>query len=78
MLNPEAPLFMGSSNRVSHLMPISPGLDLILRRYLIPFRSLLQEIAKLLDGQPGIPNDTAEGKGVNRVMTWDRQDARAI
>ena len=25
-----------------------------------------------------VPNDTAEGKGVNRVMTWDRQDARAI
>lgn len=27
----------------------------------------LQEIAKLLDGQSGVPNDTAEGKGVHRV-----------
>ncbi len=41
-------------------------------------RTPLQEITKLLDGQPGIPNDTADGKGVHRVMTWDRQNARAI
>ncbi len=41
-------------------------------------RILLQEIAKFLDRQSGIPNDTAEGKGVDRVMAWDRQDARAV
>ena len=40
--------------------------------------SLPQEITKLLDGQPGVTNDTAESKGVNRVMAWDRQDARAV
>jgi len=38
-------------------------------------RTLLQESAKLLNGQSGVTNDTAEGKGVDRVMTWDRQDA---
>lgn len=32
----------------------------------------------MLDGQSGVTNDTAEGKGVDRVMTWDRQDARAV
>ena len=31
-----------------------------------------------LNGQPGVTNNTAEGKGVDRVMTWDRQDARAV
>ena len=41
-------------------------------------RTPLQERPKLLDGEPSIPNDTAEGKGVHRVMTWNRQDARAI
>ncbi len=38
----------------------------------------LQEIAKLLDGQSGITNDTAECTGVDRVMTWNREDARAV
>ena len=41
-------------------------------------RIRLQEIAKLLDGQSGITNDTAECKGVERVMTWNRQDACAV
>ena len=41
-------------------------------------RIRLQEIAKLLDGQSGITNDAAECKDVDRVMTWNRQDAGAV
>jgi hypothetical protein len=41
-------------------------------------RTLLQESAKLLNGQSGVTNDTAEGKGIDRVMTGNRQDARAV
>lgn len=40
--------------------------------------TLLQEFTKLLDGQPGVTNDPAESKGVDRVMAWDRQDAHTI
>lgn len=40
--------------------------------------ALLQKIPKLLDGQPGITNDTAKGKGVDRIMAWDRQNACAV
>lgn len=39
---------------------------------------LLQEITKLLDGQPDVTNDPTESKGVDRVMAWDRQNARTI
>lgn len=38
----------------------------------------LQEITKLLDGQPGVTHDTTEGKGVDRIMAWDCQNPRAI
>ena len=41
-------------------------------------RTQLQEITKLLNGKPGVTNDTAERKGVDRVMARDRQDAPAV
>ena len=41
-------------------------------------RTQLQEITKLLDGKPGVANDTAERKGVDRVVARDRQDARSV
>lgn len=33
---------------------------------------------KLFDSQPGITNDTAKSKGIDRIMAWDRQNSRAI
>ena len=42
------------------------------------WRSLLQQIAKLLNGETGVTHDAAERKGVDGVMSWDRQDAGAV
>ena len=38
----------------------------------------LQKIPKLLDGQPGVTNDTAKSKGIDWIMAWDRQNSRAL
>ena len=38
----------------------------------------LQQLAKLLDCEPSITNDTAESEGVDRIMPWDRKYSRAI
>jgi hypothetical protein len=38
----------------------------------------LQELAKLLDGETGVFDDTAHGESVDRVVTRDRQDALTV
>ena len=38
----------------------------------------LQQIAKLLNGETGIAHDAAERKGVDWVMSRDRQDTGAV
>jgi hypothetical protein len=38
----------------------------------------LKQLAKLLDGKPGIADDTAEGKCVDGVVTRDGEDARTV
>lgn len=35
----------------------------------------LQKLAKLLDRETGIANDTAESEGVDGVVPWDGEDA---
>ena len=40
--------------------------------------SQLQQIAKLLNGETGVTHDAAERKGVDGVISWDRQDTGAI
>jgi hypothetical protein len=37
-----------------------------------------KEIAKLLDGEAGVANDTAEGEGVDRVVTRNGENAHAV
>jgi hypothetical protein len=38
----------------------------------------LQKVAKLLDGKASVANDAAEREGVDRVMSWDGEDAHAV
>ena len=38
----------------------------------------LKKLAKLLDGKPGVADDTAEGKCVDGVVTRDGEDPRAV
>src|SRR5258706_1391854 len=38
----------------------------------------LKQLAKLLDGEAGVANDTAQGKCVDGVVTRDGKDARAV
>jgi len=38
----------------------------------------LKHLAKLFDSEPGVPDDTAEGKGVDGIVTRDGEDARAV
>ncbi len=38
----------------------------------------LKQLAKLLDGEAGVADDTAQGKCVDGVVTRDREDARLV
>jgi len=37
-----------------------------------------KQLAKLFDGEAGVPDDTAEGKRVDGVVTRDGEDTRAV
>lgn len=38
----------------------------------------LKQLAKLFDSEPGVADDTAEGKCIDGVVTRDGEDARAV
>ena len=38
----------------------------------------LKQLAKLFDRKSGVANDTAQGKCVDGIVTWDRKDARPV
>ena len=37
-----------------------------------------KKILKLLDRQAGISGDAAHRKGIDRIVSWDREDANSI